>query len=235
MGREEKFIQLYNEIDRWLREETKSGGGTSFPHVVDRARRKNPVVRRHAQDLKDYAQLRNVIVHYKTYPEMALAEPSEQALAEFEHVVRNIISPARLLPAFQKKVRCFSPFEPLSEALEYMGQNDYSQIIVFRNGKIFMLTTDGVARWLESQVDEDIISVKEATIQDALECEQNRTFRMMDRNASVYEAHEAFARAIEKKTPRLFAIVITEKGDRSETPLGLVTPWDLLDTLNNNG
>ena len=44
---------------------------------------------------------------------------------------------------------------------------------------------------------------------------------------TVYDAQEAFRKAIETKHPRLFAIIITDNGKKTGKPIGIVTPWDL--------
>lgn len=44
----------------------------------------------------------------------------------------------------------------------------------------------------------------------------------------ITDAHEAFASALERQQPRLFAVIITDSGRPTEPPIGIVTPWDLL-------
>jgi len=50
----------------------------------------------------------------------------------------------------------------------------------------------------------------------------------MSRSQTVYEAMDTFMLAIEQKRPRIYALLITEHGRPTESPLGIVTPWDLL-------
>ncbi len=45
----------------------------------------------------------------------------------------------------------------------------------------------------------------------------------------VYDARHAFTHAIERKQPRIYAILVTQNGKPSERPLGIVIPWDLLE------
>jgi hypothetical protein len=51
----------------------------------------------------------------------------------------------------------------------------------------------------------------------------------MRRKDTIYDAREAFTHALRRKQPRLFALIVTENGKTTEKPLGIVTPWDLLD------
>ena len=52
--------------------------------------------------------------------------------------------------------------------------------------------------------------------------------QLIARDASIDEALAVFQRSLERKRPRLFAVVITEHGDPAEEPLGIITPRDLL-------
>lgn len=109
-----------------------------------------------------------------------------------------------------------------------MKQNDYSQIVIQQSNDLDILTVEGIAKWLEEEVDNDLISLKDAHVSDASRFESPRAFIVLSRNKTIYDARKAFASAIEYKHPRLFAVVITETGKRSEKPLGIVTPWDLV-------
>lgn len=82
---------------------------------------------------------------------------------------------------------------------------------------------------MERQTEDPIIDVSDATVGQALRCEAPGGFRIMRRRDTVYDAREAFTRALERKQPRIFALIVTENGNTSEKPLGIVTPWDLLE------
>jgi len=179
--------------------------------------------------LKDYGDLRNTIVHHRSYPREIIAEPTEVTLVRFAEVVRHVLSPERLIPSFQKDVQCFSPSDQLVSVLRYMRQNDFSQVAIRKDGELSLLTTEGIARWFEGQAEEDIISVTAATVEEALAHDIPDSLEIMSRDHTIYEARETFASALKNRRPRLFAILITETGKRTEQPLGVVTPWDLLE------
>jgi hypothetical protein len=73
------------------------------------------------------------------------------------------------------------------------------------------------------------IDVSKATVYDALRYEAYNGFQIMRRKDTIYDAREAFTHALRRKQPRLFALIVTENGKTTEKPLGIVTPWDLLD------
>jgi hypothetical protein len=63
---------------------------------------------------------------------------------------------------------------------------------------------------------------------DVLPYEPEGTYAVMARAKTVHDAHDLFASALANKRPSIFAILITQTGKRTETPIGIVTPWDLM-------
>lgn len=228
MDRAAQFIQLYNQMSDYLRRVVDTDQRTTFSALVAEAAKNDAAVRAVADRLKEYADLRNAIVHHRDYPATVIAEPSAEALADFAAIVRQALAPRRLLPAFERAVRVFASGEPLVQALRYLRDHDHSQVVVRHEGVLALLTVEGVARWLEQQVDAATIGLAGATIGDAFMHEVPNTFVVMGGDQTVFEAQEAFAKILERGQPRLFAIIITQTGRRTEPPLGIVTPWDLL-------
>jgi hypothetical protein len=228
MDRANQFIQLYNATADYLRDVSGHDGGDNFSELVDRAAQVSAAVRKEAGNLKAYGRLRNAIIHFKNYPEEIIAEPTEETLGRFKAIVRKVLSPKGLVPTFQKTIRCFSPEDTLVSALQYMCDNDYSQVVLRKGNSLSLLTTEGVTSWLARRAQDGSIDIQVATIGDADACETCQNFMIIDQNKSIYDAHEAFASALERQQPRLFAIIITHNGRPTDTPIGIVTPWDLL-------
>src|SRR6266571_1531455 len=229
MEKVEAFLKLYGKLDEYLRRNVGQERDSSFARRIDALEQKHPVLRQNSAKLKDYGDLRNALIHHRDSRGGWIAEPTEEALREFEQIVQAIISPTKLIPRFQKSnIRLFLPQDPLVAALQHMREHDYSQVVVQTEGKLSLLTVEGIARWLEEQAQDDIISVRDAHIVDAQKYEQVENVSIMNRNQTVYEAMDTFMLAIEQKRPRIYALLITEHGRLTESPLGIVTPWDLL-------
>ncbi len=233
MEKGKAFLKLYGELDEYLRHKTGQARDSSFAQRIDILAQKYPVLRLKAAKLKDYGDLRNVLTHQRDSRGEWMAEPTEEALQEFEQIVQAILSPPKLIPQFQKSnIRLFLPQDPLVAALQHMREHDYSQVVVQTEGKLSLLTVEGIARWLEEQAQEDIISVQDAAIANAWKYEQTENVVIMSRNQTVYDAMEIFMRAIEQRKPRIYALLITGKGKATESLLGIITPWDLLSITN---
>ncbi len=233
MEKVEAFLKLYGKLDEYLRRNVGQERDSSFARRIDALEQKHPVLRQNSAKLKDYGDLRNALIHHRDSRGGWIAEPTEEALREFEQIVQAIISPTKLIPRFQKSnIRLFLPQDPLVAALQHMREHDYSQVVVQTERKLSLLTVEGIARWLEEQAQEDIISVREATIAGASIYEEAENVVIMSRNQTIYDAMEIFILSIEQRKPRIYALLITGQGKATEGLLGIITPWDLLSITN---
>ncbi|MGH2507228.1 MAG: hypothetical protein ACRDHZ_07445 [Ktedonobacteraceae bacterium] len=228
MDRHATFIGLYNQLSDHLITLTGSNEFERFYRLIDMAAEKSAAVKLHAQQLKKYGDFRNTIEHNNEF----FDEPSEGTLARFQALAKNILTPEPLLPTFQKDVHCFTPKEALSTALGYMRTSDYSQVVVHTGAKLALLTLEGIARWLAESAEDDAILLKKCSIDDVLTNEHEGGFGVMARSHSVYDAKNAFSRPLGSGKSRLHAIIITQNGKIEEKPLGIVTPWDILEDTN---
>jgi predicted transcriptional regulator len=133
-----------------------------------------------------------------------------------------------LIPTFARKLWCFSPSESLLTALEYMRTEDFSQIVVLRDGTLCLLTVEGITRWLAGHVVEETVQLGGVTVGDVLPYELPNDFLVMAADGTVGDAREAFAKALEEGRPRIYAIIVTRTGKATEMALGIVTPWDVM-------
>lgn len=225
MDRHSTFIGLYNQLADHLITLTGSNEFERFYRLIDMAAERNAAVKLHAQQLKKYGDFRNVIEHNNEF----FDEPSEGTLARFQTLAKNILSPEPLLPTFQKELHCFLPADSLGSALGYMRTNDYSQVVIYTGEKLALLTLEGIARWLSQSSEDDHVLLKTCVIDQVLLKEHDGGFGVMGRNHSVYDAKEAFSRPLGSGKTRLHALIITQNGKINEKPLGIVTPWDILE------
>jgi len=186
------------------------------------------VVGKHFADLQAFGTLRNFIEHQRGVTVVRWAEPTPEALTLFRELVEAITAPEPLLPRFADDLQIFAPDAPINEALAYMLANDYSQVVVSLSGNYPLLSVEGVARWLQSQAAQDLVSISETTVRLVTTHEPDWTLLRMNQKATVEEARRALLRPEGKSSPRVFAILISASGRANENPLGIVTPWDQL-------
>lgn len=227
MTRADEFLQLCNGLSAHLCRVANLDPGTSFSRLVDAAAKRNATVKKYESRLKALGKLRNAIVHHEDYPPDVIAEPSAGAVAQFSSIADAIRSPVPVIPRFRREVRCFLPSDPLSEVLGYMHDRDYSQVAIRADGSLRLLTTEGVARWFAAHgaVADDLCH---PAVADALRYDLSDGFMIFSATQSIDEARQAFATELDRGQARLYALLITESAAATEEPLGIITPWDLL-------
>ena len=223
----QQFIGLYNQMDHWLRDFTGAEHGSFFQRI-DRAARKHSLIRRHSDELKDFGELRNAIIHHERYPEVIIASPHPDVLLRFKRLMDELTNPERLIPLFSRKVNLLRPTDSLAQALSYIADKGYSQVPVKADGRYGMLTNDGIARWLAAQVAGECLDLGKATVGDVLTYEPEESFMVVSRYMTLDEARTVFEHARVMSKPRLYALLITENGEHEESLLGIVTPYDLV-------
>lgn len=189
----------------------------------------NAAVRANAATLKQFAMLRNAIIHNADYPPHIVAVPSPEALTKFNQVACQVLEPAPLIPMFARQVRCFSSSDTVPAVLEFMRRHDFSQVIVRKNsGNLCMLTVEGISWWLADNLRGNQIQLGAAILEDIIALEPPGGFKIMSQDRTIFDAADAFKNCIDCEATRLYAAVITRTGDDRDEPVGFVTPWDLV-------
>lgn len=224
--RGEQFEEIFNRIDRYLRRTLVAGDKRSSFASVLRDSRSNPTVRRYYDDLLELADLRNAIVHSRGTTSKFLADPRQEALTLIAEIEERLTRPPLLGNVMSgKRPHIFPPEDPLKNALLHMKENDYSQIVVSTGNEYGIVSAEGISRWLESNVNDDVISILDQTIASVVPHEPDDSVAFMSRKNKVDELLE---RIKSVSGPRLFCVLVTENGKPSAKPIGIFTPWDVV-------
>lgn len=222
----DRFEGAYNKIDALLRKRVGGAKTLSYSSVVSEAAMKDPTVRANKNDLLEYGDLRNAIVHDRGKAPVLLADPREDVVVSIENIWNRLSHPRRLRSlAHRVPLRIFSASGLLTESLSYMREHDFSQVIAFRDGKHLILSAEGIAHWLEAKTKEDIIALSEARLGDVLNFEPKDSCIYLKANDTADRAREVFANDLGK---RIFSVLVTENGSAKEKPINIVTPWDVV-------
>ncbi|HSM54573.1 MAG TPA: CBS domain-containing protein, partial [Candidatus Sulfomarinibacteraceae bacterium] len=211
-----------------LRRVLKSGKHRSFPALVDIAAKRMSEVRRYRNDLKEYGQLRNAIVHDDSDDEHPIAEPHDDVTAQIERLAELILRPPRVYPTFKKDVQRLTPEQPIGRAVTHMYRNDFSQIPIYKDDSFQgLLSAVTVARWLGSEESGQRPDLDNTPIHRVLAfAEDKETHAFLSREATIAEAVFLFEESA-RNNRRLVAILITEHGKEHQAALGIITSGDL--------
>ncbi|TFD99771.1 CBS domain-containing protein [Jeotgalibacillus salarius] len=224
------FLRDFNEIESYLKTKHNKGDYMSFQALLDKAAQRNDrVVKRYISDLKEIAELRNAIVH--TYTNEVLAEPTPYVVNLIEEIRSELIVPPTV-ERFIKDVVTLHEDSSLRKVLHNMNEKAYSQFpLVDKHNLVTSLVTDsGVANWLAAHLDHDNLSIEHVQVKDLQPFDKKKkSYRFIGKEASLFEAQDRFAQAAEHGE-KLVTLIITENGASNKPILGIITPWDVMDT-----
>lgn len=178
--------------------------------------------------LQTYAALRNAIDHNSQHGVYPIAEPVPEIVEEIRHLRDKIKTPPEaitVLPAMD--VCSVRSGEPVSVALEYVRQFDFSQLPVYDSGQYTgILTTNTIARWLARQIlgggehrDASIIEVMEFR-------EPGDCCLLMDRTLTAADAFYQLAYGSPDGGP-VNALILTEGKLRTDQPIRVISVYDV--------
>lgn len=227
MNNYERFMNAFTAIEKYLRKyKTSDKTHESFYGLVEKAKKKDAIVRQYELDLKELADLRNAITHERTdgHP---IAEPYPSTVDLIEKICNALKNPPRARE-FQGKVSSVSPEKDLKDVLEVIRNNAYSQVPVYDDsGYRGILTTNTIARWLSSTSEDGLAVIDDVKVSEVLEhAEDSEMVEFVKANDNLFEVLDLFSKANENGR-KLEAIIITQNGKKKEKPLGIITVWDI--------
>lgn len=220
------FITLFNRIEKELRKLLKRRY-VGFTKSVKLLRRDNPVVKRYAEDLLEYAELRNAIVHNKVNTNFAIAEPHDSVIEAMRKIERELLEPRKVCPLFACDVLTFQVDDRLSDLLSTIYDNGFTKFPIYRDNKFQgLITQKGITSWLSTKA-MHLPDPQEVFLADVLKCVRRNNYRFIQPNVSVYRAEDIFKEQIGKGN-RIEALLITNGGTAKEELQGIITNWDIM-------
>lgn len=234
MTNAEQFLEHYGAIERYLRRVYGSKGQyDTFLQLVTKAEKQHTVINYYANDLREYGELRNAIVHNRTPEENAIiAEPHSFVVERMSHIRVMIEHPKKVGDVMTKPVYRASTSDLLYPTAQKMIQQLYTHIPVYdTDGKFAgVLSETAVLRWVGNRVKQNKQLKEDRTIAEIIEWldvsgNKYNDYEFMPKNAPVLDAKKRFELALNEGR-RLGAIFVTKTGKANEPIAGLITAWD---------
>lgn len=224
-----RFINTYNQIDSALRIQGDMKRSISYTEAVRKAARVNSIVAKYEDQLIDYGRLRNAIVH-NSNPDMAIAEPHEEVVEEYEHIAKLICTPPLAIKTVCKKVVSTIEYNvPLIDIIEYGYKSGFSNIPIFKNGMLIGVANgQKILDVLGKKIYEkrDIMEyMKNTTIEEVLrEFSNENYYTIASENITLDKVLNLFT-----ENRKLLVVLITKSGTLLEPPVGIITISDIMD------
>jgi len=224
----ERFEVAFNQIHLKLRELFPDSKTDSFVQLLHMARERHTTFRYHFDSLRQFAKLRNAIVHEKVKQEYYIAEPHAEVVEEIESISKVLWKPLKAMKIASSPVICFSPQTPLKEILDQVNEYGYAQFPIYDDqGFVGFLSEGGLAKWFSGHLVHDHIPVKDITVEDIMKVDKERHVGFLSESSTIYDVEEMFEQSFDQNK-KLTAVLLTEDGSRHQRPIGIITSWDLI-------
>ncbi|NCU30907.1 CBS domain-containing protein [Candidatus Saccharibacteria bacterium] len=231
MTRAEEYRIEFNKLETMLKKRANARSEDSISSVVTSLVNihKDRVVRQFQRDIRQFIELRNAIIHQST--DRAIAEPYEETVAALRQLVVNIEQPKAAWDIATTELIKVSLEDSLSDVVGQMAQMHITSLPIVEDKKVIGFVSENtIVKIVDKAFEYGGALIDEAKIKDVAYDQpygdDSDVYAYVTRKVTVYEIEDMFNDAI-KKGKRLLAILVSDKGDASATPLGIITAWDL--------
>lgn len=207
----ERFLEAFREIEQHLRAAVTAPDTEDFTTVLKTSLDRSPGVRRFQHDLRQFAMLRNAIVHRPHRGGQPIAEPRMDVVLQIEAIRSAMLTAPALVSVLGRGVEVTTVDATMAHATRRMLEGDYSQLPVLAEGRVVdLLTTDAVSRWMTTEIDRHGRVRLDTPVADVVGFDADRSYELVDRSADVLSALDLFARHQEDRGEMLHAIVVSK-------------------------
>jgi predicted transcriptional regulator len=226
-----KFETAFNRIHKALRDMVKETDSDAFVELLYSGYKNHSLIRKYKSELHQFAKLRNAIVHERVNADYYIAEPHIEVVERIEEICREFEKPQTALSIATSPVFYYYEDAYLKDVLKVINKFDFTRFPVYdKDDKyVALLTSTEIIQWMAKHFSSEVIHFEDVRIKDLLTNGKNYFVTFVKEEASLYEIEELFER-YHTRGKKLQAVIITETGDRHGTPIGVITPWDLLDS-----
>ncbi len=217
----ERFIIAFAKIEKTLNRITKRPQYVPFRLNARISARYNAAVKNHLEDICEFAELRNAIVHTRDGKSEIVAEPSDELTNDIERIAdlldkdRNILQFASSPVIFGKRSDSIAHLEQL------MDKHQIDKMPLYDDGKFAgVLTLQQILHYVT------INGNSNGTANDVLSASEPEKVIFLNSQTELQTVVELFEQFVQegKRAPM---ILVTKKGGQDEDPLGLLTLYDL--------
>ncbi|AKM80536.1 TPA: CBS domain-containing protein [Candidatus Saccharibacteria bacterium] len=231
MTRAEEYRIEFNKLETMLKKRANARSEESISSVVSSLVNihKDRVVRQFERDIRQFIELRNAIIHQST--DRAIAEPYEETVTALRQLVVNIEQPKTAWDIATTELIKVGLDDNLSEVVRQMAQMHITSLPIVEDKRVIGFVSEStVVKIVDKAFEHGGALIDEAKIKDVAYDkpygDDSDVYAFVTRKVTVYEIEDMFNNAI-KKGQRLLAVLVSDKGDASATPLGIITAWDL--------
>lgn len=230
-GQSAKFETAFNRIHKSLKEMVKETESDAFVELLFSGYKNHSLIRKYKNDLHQFAKLRNAIVHEKVNDDYYIAEPHLEVVQRIEEISKEFEKPPTAMSIATSPVFYYYEDAYLKDVLKVINKFDFTRFPIYdqEDKYLALLTATEIIQWMAKHFSNDVVHFEDVRVRDLLTRKKNYYVTFMPETASLYQIEELFE-GYHTRGKKLQSVIITKNGDRHEKPIGIITPWDLLDS-----
>lgn len=236
-GNLSKFNHAFNELQNVIANKINQSTDTNFGSLLKAAQvRNDKVILTYIDKLNFYREFRNLLTHKTFNSEEAIAIPSISLIEDIKEITEKIKHPKKVKDLFLNEVVTFNQEDKLSSVLEVVKARRYSQFPVFNSNQLIgIISENGITNFLANSIDDDLISIKETSIKNILDADEEKDlYEVITENKSIFDIESIFNKRVnEGKTAYLLLISKGNSILSGDDVVGIITPWDIPTIIEN--
>lgn len=224
----ERFEVAFNQVHDAMKDIVNINDDR-FVVLVKVGAKKYQIIETFKKDLEQYAKLRNAIVHEKMEVGYYIAEPNARVVEHIEKIANVFNRPNYALSIATKKVLHFDYNDSILKVTEAIRQYNYSKYPIYKNKEyVGLLTSGAIVKWMAQNMINSFVNLDDTHVFDIMKYEKEHQVDFVAKSTNIFDVETIFEKS-HKVKKKLEAVIITENGNKNETPLGIITPWDLIE------
>ncbi len=237
MRNSDRFLNIYNQLDDYMRHLLDQDSKVSHIFLIDTLAKKSNLFRHYRNDLKEFAELRNAIVHNthfcdNRYGEI-IAEPHDVVVDLYEELLEKIMKPIVAKDIYRKitdkMVLTANLDDKIIDIIKKMYNKSFTCVPILQNYKLIGVFSENVLLSLIAQ--KDVCDFNRLKIKDILKLIDIRShhgeyFAFCKVKDNIFDVKSLFQNNKNKK--RLEMVFVTGNGKENEDILGVISAWDLV-------
>jgi len=229
-----QFVNIYNELSEEMEKMLKEKSFHSHVQLLNILSKKNHVIKTNYDELRTFANVRNMIVHDSTGSYNPIVEPHPEAVRRYERILNKLKNTPTALSISTKAEQMFfaSPDMLLIDCVKVMHDKNYSYIPVCENDKFSgVLSGDSIFTYMRRNTTAAVGSgLKIKDLGDSIKEHIDERYCFVAKDMLLSELTEMYSADI-MDGKRLGVVFVTETGDEKQKILGMISAWDLIDYI----
>ncbi|QIK70378.1 IMP dehydrogenase [Erysipelothrix sp. HDW6C] len=222
-----QFVDGFVKIEMYLKDylDTPNVG---FAQMVHMAAKTHKVVARYINELTEFGQLRNAIVHNRAGNNEAIAEPHDSVIQSMDHILGELEKPKTFKDVLPLDgVYSTVADRLLSDVLKDQKQYNYSAVPVYEDKRYVGLLHNRLYQRLLENYAFKSLDLRTLRVSDVLEFYENDDrVLFLPETTTLYDAIATYNK-LHENGKVMIAMVITTRGFVNEKPLGILTIADM--------